>query len=120
MPLSEILQESFQFETLVGTLRVGFVGATDRRRTLNVKGSLTLGETLQLEKEGKGWNFSHSQLETTATPRGCWKMQANWSQGGNNLIEILDEFLKIYARSRSRLSLETVILWCRQLRFEPI
>ena len=76
--------------------------------------AVTLREAVELEKEEKGWNVSHSlNLKPPQTPWEVRKMQANWSQGGHNLIEILDELKKLCKtlRSRSRVSRETVTIW---------
>ena len=90
-------QESFQFETFADTLGVGLVGANDRRRMLNVKGSRTPVRRRRLEF------FTLSSLKTTTTPSPgrLEKCTLIGHKGGHNLIEILDEF-KNYARLLDR------------------
>ena len=77
--------------------------------------AVTLREAVELEKEEKGWNVSHSlNLKPPQPPWEVGKMQANWSQGDTISLKFEMNLKKICKtlRSRSRVSLETVILWC--------
>ena len=108
-------QESFEFETFVRTLRVGLWWVRMTGGECSMSKAVTLREAVELEKEEKGWNVSHSlNLKPPQPPWEVGKMQANWSQGDTISLKFEMNLKKICKtlRSRSRVSLETVILWC--------